>query len=94
MSKQKIIPLGKRVLVKPLPIEKETDSGILLAPSQIELIPRGHIVAIGSAVEEDIKVGDFVEFVGQQKEHRTYIHEGEPCFMMHDHLIACKIEDV
>ena len=41
---RKIKPLGKRVLVKLVPKKDTTDTGIILPDSQVQDIPRGHII--------------------------------------------------
>lgn len=54
MSKKEIIPLGDRVLVKPMEKEKKTKSGIIIPDTVDKERPEmGKVVAIGEG-----KVGD------------------------------------
>lgn len=63
-------PLGDRVVVKPLPQEEVTKSGIILHTDSKERPERGEVVAIGSGRLLDdgrfapmhVKVGDTVVF--------------------------------
>lgn len=57
-------PLGNRVCIEPDAKEKTTLSGIII-PDSVEGAPKpksGKIIAIGTNVEEDLKVGDTVLF--------------------------------
>ena len=66
----KLRPLGDRVVVKPLPQEEVTKSGIILHTDSKERPERGEIVAIGGGKLLDngsfapmgVKVGDQVVF--------------------------------
>jgi chaperonin GroES len=59
-------PLGDRVLVKPLPAEEVTKSGIVIPDSAKERPAEGEIVALGNGKTKDgeykfsVKVGDKV----------------------------------
>jgi chaperonin GroES len=65
-----IRPLGERVVVKPLPSEEVTKSGIVLPDTAKEKPQEGEVVAVGSGrlldngskVAIDLKVGDKVLF--------------------------------
>ncbi|MCI5108900.1 MAG: co-chaperone GroES [Candidatus Pacebacteria bacterium] len=59
----KIIPLGNRVLVEPVSLEKQTSSGIII-PDTIdkEKPEQGKVVAIGEGDEINVKEGDVVVF--------------------------------
>jgi chaperonin GroES len=65
-----IRPLGDRVVVKPLPNEEVTKSGIVLPDSAKEKPQQGEVVAVGSGrlldsgqrVAIDLKAGDKVLF--------------------------------
>jgi len=66
----KIQPLGDRVLVKPIPSETKTKSGIIIPETvEKEKPDQGEIVAVGEGKYEDgkliplrVKVGDIVLF--------------------------------
>ncbi len=63
----KIVPLGKRVLLKPKVEEEKTKGGIYIPDSAKENNKRGEVVAIGKFDEDkkpDIKVGDTVLYGG------------------------------
>jgi len=56
----KVIPLGERLLIKPIKEEKKTEGGIVLPDSAKE---KAEVVAVGKIDDEekfDIKVGDKV----------------------------------
>jgi len=62
-----IVPLGDRVLIKPLDAEEKTKGGIVLPDSAKEKPQEGKIVAVGKGKVEDgklialeVKVGDKV----------------------------------
>lgn len=58
----KIVPVGERVLVKPLEAEEKTAGGIYLPESEKEKRHKGVVEAIGTLKEVDLKVGDVVFF--------------------------------
>ena len=95
MSKQRVIPIGKQLLVKPIE-KKETykNTNIILAPEQVQQIPRGTVVAVGAKVNEEIKPGDFIQWVLEHRDDREFEHDGEPHLLMSDHAIVCKLENV
>ncbi|KUK82942.1 MAG: 10 kDa chaperonin [Pelotomaculum thermopropionicum] len=65
-----IRPLGERVVVKPLPSEEKTKSGIVLPDTAKEKPQEGEVIAVGSGrlletgqrVPIDLKAGDKVLF--------------------------------
>jgi chaperonin GroES len=65
-----IRPLGERVVVKPLPSEERTKSGIVLPDTAKEKPQEGEVVAVGSGkiletgqrVPIDLKPGDRILF--------------------------------
>lgn len=65
-----IRPLGERVVVKPMPSEEKTKSGIVLPDSAKEKPQEGEVVAVGSGkiletgqrVPIDLKPGDKILF--------------------------------
>lgn len=65
-----IRPLGERVVVKPLPTEEVTKSGIVLPDAAKEKPQQGEVVAVGSGrlldngqrVAIDLKAGDKILF--------------------------------
>ncbi len=70
MEKQKIQPLGDRVLVEPLEAEDKTTGGIIIPDTAKEKQQRGKVVAVGKGrvTEEgkltplEVKVNDQVLF--------------------------------
>ncbi len=65
MSKINIKPLSDRVLVKPLPAEKTTASGLIIPDSAKEKQQKGTVIAIGNGLKDEpmtVKVGDTVLF--------------------------------
>lgn len=58
-------PLGAQLLVKRAPVEKSTDSGIVLVEDGRQSI-YADVLAIGPKVVSDIKVGDRVLLYGHQ----------------------------
>ncbi|CAI9430049.1 co-chaperonin GroES [Candidatus Ornithobacterium hominis] len=63
MSELNIKPLADRVVVKPLPAETKTASGIIIPDSAKEKPQEGEVVAVGSGKKEEpmtLKVGDKV----------------------------------
>ena len=57
MDKQKIQPLGDRVLVEPLEAEEKTTGGILIPDTAKEKQQKGKVVAVGKGhISEDGKV--------------------------------------
>ena len=65
MSEINIKPLADRVLVKPLPAEKMTASGLIIPDSAKEKQQKGTVMAIGNGLKDEpmtVKVGDTVLF--------------------------------
>lgn len=65
MSKINIKPLADRVLVKPLPAEKTTASGLIIPDSAKEKQQKGNVIATGKGLKDEpmtVKVGDTVLF--------------------------------
>src|SRR4051794_41848394 len=66
----KLTPLGDRVVVKPLPREETTKSGLVLPDTAKEKPQRGTVVAAGPGrrdddgdrIELDVKIGDQILF--------------------------------
>ncbi|ACR80316.1 MULTISPECIES: co-chaperone GroES [Kosmotoga] len=59
----KVIPLGERLLIKPIKEEKRTEGGIVLPDTAKEKPMKAEVIEIGKDVEDiDIKVGDKVIF--------------------------------
>tara|TARA_R110002051_G_C8636407_1_gene485546 strand:- start:551 stop:835 length:285 start_codon:yes stop_codon:yes gene_type:complete len=94
MSKQKVIPIGKRLLIKLVPIEQETASGIYLPESQQQQKPQGIIVARGKDVTEELSIGDTVEWEHMDTKGFEYEHNGEIHVILFDNAIKVKLENV
>lgn len=56
-----VVPVGKRIVVRPLQKEDTTKSGIIIASTQKEKPERGEVVAIGEVLD-GVRVGDTVVF--------------------------------
>tara|TARA_R100000900_G_scaffold47181_2_gene37876 strand:+ start:1417 stop:1716 length:300 start_codon:yes stop_codon:yes gene_type:complete len=90
----KVIPIGKRILLKPVEVVEETVSGIILPESQVQQKPQGTVISVGPDVKE-IKEGDFVQWViGMSVDDKEFIHEGERHILLHQDAIVCKLQDV
>lgn len=86
---KKIQPLGRRVLIKLVPKKDKTDTGIILPDSQIQEIPRGTILKVGSACSKDIKVGDLVEW--EMTSHTYNVkHDNQDCVVLGEQSIVLK----
>jgi chaperonin GroES len=62
MAEQKIIPLGSRVLIRPLEAENKTSTGIYIPETAKEKPQTGEVIAIGDDEEIKVKVGQKVMF--------------------------------
>jgi len=62
--RMKVIPLGERLLIKPIKEEKKTEGGIVLPDSAKEKPMKAEVIAVGKLDEDkiDVKVGDKVIF--------------------------------
>ena len=68
MVTKKLVPLGDRVVIKQVPSEEKTKSGIVLPESAKEKPSEGTVVAVGSGrvldngqkVPLEVKIGDAV----------------------------------
>lgn len=56
----KLKPIGDRVLIKPKEVETKTKSGIYIPESAQEKNQEGEIVALGTAKDFPVKVGEIV----------------------------------
>ena len=59
----KLLPLGERVVLKPLAAEETTKSGIVLPGSEKEKPQQAEVVAVGPGTDDvkmEVKVGDKV----------------------------------
>lgn len=75
MSARKLRPVGKRLLVDPLPAADKTECGILIPGHYLQPSGRATVVSVGNKVE-DIRPGDRVIYswingVDVQHEDRT-----------------------
>jgi len=61
-NKMKIQPLDERVLIKPLPEEEKTASGLIIPDTAKEKKYQGNVIAVGTDKElrDVVKVGDTV----------------------------------
>ena len=73
--------LGNRILVELKTPEEKTKSGIIILEETREQKPEGFIKAVGSKVEENLKVGDEVMF----RDYGQMINiEGEEYMLLHE----------
>ena len=57
----KVIPLGSRLLIKPVVEEKRTQGGIVLPETAKEKPMKAQVIEVGKEVEDlDVKAGDMV----------------------------------
>jgi chaperonin GroES len=91
----KVIPIGKRILVKPVEKVEETKSGIILPDSQVQQKPQGTIVARGPEVHKELQIGDFIQWsMNMSVDDKEFIHEGERHILVFQDAIICKLEHV
>ena len=91
---KRVIPIGKKILVKPVPKKEQTNSGIYLPEAQQQQIPQGTIVSKGGSSLEELSIGDFVQWNIEMSDGQEFIHEGEMHLLMSDTCIVAKLEDV
>mmetsp|Transcript_30321 Transcript_30321/g.55406 ORF Transcript_30321/g.55406 Transcript_30321/m.55406 type:complete len:135 (-) Transcript_30321:338-742(-) len=91
---EKMAPLHDRVLVKPLPQEQKTASGLILTGSQSKANSDAHIgevIAVGQSVDLNIQKGDFVVY---QKYATAEIEtNGSPIIFVAEKSIFAKLEN-
>jgi chaperonin GroES len=91
----KVIPIGKRVLIKPVEVVAETSSGIILPDSQVQQKPQGTIVARGPEVDKELQIGDFVQWlINMTVDDKEFIHEGERHILLFQDAIICKLKEL
>jgi chaperonin GroES len=99
MVKNKIKPLGGRVLIKPLDLEEETESGLIIPetadkdkPEQGEVVAlgTGRVTEDGDKVEFTVKVGDQVLFKKYSPDEVEY--EGETYLVVDETDILAVME--
>lgn len=89
----KVIPLGSRLLIKPIQEEKRTEGGIVLPDTAKEKPMKAEIIAVGNLEDSDVdlRVGDKVIF---SKYSGTEIKiEDEDYIIIDVEDILAKIED-
>lgn len=75
MSARKLIPIGKRVLIDPLPAADQSAGGILMPEQWKQPSNQGRVVAVGKGVEL-LQPGDTVFYSwinGREVEHEGRI---------------------
>ena len=86
---KKIQPLGKRVLVKLVPKKDKTDTGIILPDSQVQEIPQGTILQLGSECSSNLKVGDKVEWEMTSGGYHVK-HDDQDCIILNEGLFILR----
>ena len=88
----KVIPLGSRLLIKPIKEERKTEGGIVLPDTAKEKPMKAEVIEVGKDVEDlDIKAGDKVLF---SKYAGTEIKiDDEDYIVIDQDDILAKIED-
>ena len=84
----KLLPLGERVVLKPLAAEETTKSGIVLPGADKEKPQQAEVVAVGPGTEDvkmEVKFGDKVIY---SKYAGTEIKDGD------ETVIICSQKDV
>lgn len=77
MPARKVIPLGERIVVKPISAEEVRASGLIMPDTAREKPEQGKVIAVGrgritesgKVIPIDIKVGDkvlFTKYTGQE----------------------------
>ena len=95
-SKTKLLPLGDRIVVKPIEREEVTKGGIILPDTAKEKPREGEIIAVGpeklndegTRITMDVKVGDkviYAKYAGTEVEI-----DGEKLLIMHESDIMAK----
>lgn len=87
MAKTPLVPVGKRIVVRPAVQEETTKSGIILAAtSQKEKPERGTVVAVGETLD-GVAVGDTVVFA---KYGYDEVNVGDDTYYVikHDDVVA------
>ncbi|MBE0424234.1 MAG: co-chaperone GroES [Lutibacter sp.] len=90
MNELNIKPLADRVLVKPLPAEKTTASGLIIPDSAKEKQQKGTVTAIGNGLKDEpmtVKVGDTVLF-GKYAGNELVIDGTEYLIMRESDILA------
>lgn len=85
----KIQPIGNRVLIAPTDqnTEEITASGIITLRKEIPPSTTGKVIALGTKLNEDIKIGDSVKY--GQHSGIPFEWEGKEYLMMKDSEIIC-----
>lgn len=90
----KVVPLGKRVLLKPKQEEEKTKGGIYIPESAKESNKQGEVVAIGKKFDDDkkpdLKEGDTVLYGGYSSDEIEI--EGETYIIIDYKDILAKLE--
>lgn len=84
----KLLPLGERVVLKPLAAEETTKSGIVLPGFEKEKPQQAEVVAVGPGTDDvkmEVKVGDKVIY---SKYAGTEIKDGDEA------VIICSQKDI
>ena len=89
-----VIPIGKKVLVKPIEKKETTKGGIYLPESQQKQPPQGTIVAVGDSVTKELQIGDTVRWLMVLTDEIEFTHEGEKHLVLSDQSIIAKLRDV
>lgn len=84
-----IKPVGNRVLILPTDQEREekTASGIIIPRNDIPPSTRGKVVALGTNIKDEIKIGDNVLY--SQHSGIPFDWDGKEHLMMKDTEIIC-----
>ena len=85
-----IVPMGNRVLLKKDEAVEKTASGLLLAASAKEESTMATVVAVGSEVSDELKVGDRViysKFAGE-----TFKIDEKECLLVEVKDILAKVQ--
>tara|TARA_R100001463_G_scaffold84142_1_gene138680 strand:- start:362 stop:637 length:276 start_codon:yes stop_codon:yes gene_type:complete len=89
-----VIPIGKKVLVKPVEKKTTTKGGIYLPESQQKQPPQGVIVARGDEVTKELQVGDTVRWLMAHTDEIEFMHDDAIHLVLSDTTIIAKIKDV
>lgn len=90
-KKPSIIPLHDRVIIKPDPIKKKTEGGLIIPDTAAEKPMQGHVIAAGAGTREKpitVKVGNAVIYTKHVGISIPVNGEGECLIMRESDIMA------
>lgn len=91
--KTRIVPVGKKVLIKPKEAQRTIPgTSIIIPDSALEKVYQGYVIAIGAEVEE-IKIGDLIQYADYCVPTEMK-HEGENHYLINAGDVFAVIETI